>query len=93
MADPSSIRQSSGYEATTDPHKSPQRVLSRIGLRLHESTTPTLHIEHERVDPLCELLTQNTAANQRYTLDRCRDIAKRIQLTIRPAPCLQTARS
>ena len=53
-----------------------------IGFFLHERAGAGLHIEHQRIDALSDLLAHNRRADQRRTLHRSRHIAQRIHLLV-----------
>ncbi len=49
---------------------------------LHKCARANFHVQYQGVDPLCELLAHDGAANQGRALDRARDIAESVELLV-----------
>ena len=63
--------------ATSDSASAP-----RVGFRLHEGAAAGLHVEHEGVDALGDLLAHDRRADERDALDRAGDVAQRVELLV-----------
>ena len=55
---------------------------ARVVLARHERAAAGLHVEHERIDALGDLLAQDRGADQRQALDGRRHVAQRIQRAV-----------
>ncbi len=56
--------------------------LAGARLVLHERAAADLHVEHEAVDPLGELLREDRRDDERDALDRRRDVAQRVDALV-----------
>ena len=59
------------------------RQPARIHLLLHERAVAHLHVEHQRIHALRQLLRHDRRRDQRNRFHRARDIAQRVQLPVR----------
>ena len=61
--------------------------------RLHERAAAGLDVEHERVDPLGDLLAHDRGADEGNALDRAGDVAQRVQLLVGRCDLRRSGRS
>ena len=67
--------------SAADAHQR-RRKFARLGQARHEGAAAELHVEHERIDSLGELLGKDRSADERHALHRRGDVAQRVELPV-----------